>query len=98
MRATGLGSRSNRFLLLCPHSAAVEGTLPSHVAETWRTRSDGVGIYDGAEEVSDDLYRFPENMGEECGLGAGIVYGPGNATNSCGQANIALRAYSLAEQ
>src|SRR5207249_11229197 len=32
--ATGFSSRSNKFLLLCPHPAAVEGTLPRHVAET----------------------------------------------------------------
>jgi len=30
-------------------------------------------IYDGAEEVGYDLYRFPENMREKCGFGTGIV-------------------------
>jgi len=47
--------------------------------------------------VSDELHRFPENMREQCGFGAGAVYGPGIA-GGCRQANVALRAYSMAEQ
>ena len=48
--------------------------------------------------MGNDLHRFPENPREKCGFGAGVVYGPGSAAYACGQANIALRADTVAQQ
>lgn len=49
-----------------------------------------------AEEMSDDLHCFPEKMREKSSLRTRIVDGPGNAASGARQANIALRADSIA--
>ena len=74
-----------KILLLCPHPAAVERTLPRRVAETWRFWPNVVGIYNRAKEMGDDLNRFPENVREECGFGASSVDGPGCAAGAVGK-------------
>lgn len=57
---------------------------------------DVIWIYDRAEEMSDDLHCFPEKMREKSSLRTRIVDGPGNAASGARQANIALRADSMA--
>src|SRR5436309_15846692 len=88
----------NEILFLRPHPAAVERTLPRDIAKARWIRSDVVGVFDRAQEMSDDLYRFPENVREESCFRAGIVDGPRYAARWAGQANISLRADSMAQQ
>src|SRR5207249_3373044 len=77
--ATCVGSRANEILFLRPHPAAIKRTLPGYITETWRLRPDVIRIHHRAQEVSDDLYHFSENVREESCFRAGIVDGPGYA-------------------
>src|SRR6266436_5373681 len=85
------------MLGLCPHLAAIEGTLPCRVGEGQRVWGELVGVCIGAEEMGDDLDGLPEEVHKKGGFGASAVDGPGSAC-ACGQANIALSTHPVGRQ
>jgi hypothetical protein len=79
IRATRFGTGCDKMLGLRPNFAAIERTLPGHVAEGQRAGSELVRTCVGAQEMSDDLLRLSEKIREKGGFGPSIVDCPGSA-------------------
>jgi hypothetical protein len=79
IRTTRLGAGVDCIYLLCPHPAAIDGTLPCYVAEARRLRADIVRVFDRTEEVGNDLDCHPKDIRKEGSFGPSIVDRPGRA-------------------
>lgn len=83
--------------VFCAHTRLLSKEL-CQVTSPKRERiwPDFIWIYNWAEEMSDDLHRFAEDVREKSSFRTGVVDGPGDTARGVGQTNISLRADSVA--